>query len=72
MPSLVATTSALARIMCVRTHYVRTNMLLQQARPAAVYTDLIVWLQENYFSAGLKSCKEKTDCFVDMTDIIKL
>ena len=25
MPSLVATTSALARTMCVRTHYVRTN-----------------------------------------------
>ena len=26
MPSLVATTSALARKPCVRTHYVRTNV----------------------------------------------
>ena len=28
MPSLVATTSALASTTCVRTHYVRTNKLV--------------------------------------------
>ena len=28
MPSLVATTSALARKLCVSTHYVRTNKLI--------------------------------------------
>ena len=28
MPSLVATTSALAQKPCVRTHYVRTNMVI--------------------------------------------
>ena len=35
MPSLVATTSALARKPCVSTHYVRTNILDRRAKGRA-------------------------------------
>ena len=49
MPSLIATTSALASTTCVRTHYVRTNVLIFYSKwqgRSAIYKfvgDTVFW-----------------------------
>ena len=46
MPSLVATTSTLARKPCVRTHYVRTNIFLDHYAQLQVPDDDKILLVE--------------------------
>ena len=43
MPSLVATTSALARTPCVRTHYFRNNLDMTNKKIAVIIITPEIW-----------------------------
>ena len=61
MPSLVATTSVLARKPCVSTHYVRTNILSSAARISLYINKIFFKLKSQGKPSKLKVYRLKLD-----------